>query len=148
MSNPYQTTLVNNQDSDEVKAPALALMIVATISIVMVSLGLVMDIFLLMTGAMEGLDADDRRPIPQTTTLIVRMAWGLLLAAASAFVLFGAIKMKDKSNLGLARAAAIAALVPCVGPCCILGIPFGIWALLVLNKPNVKASFRDSQSIT
>ena len=140
--------MVNSQESDEVKAPALALMVVATVSIVVVSLGLVMDIFLLMYGAMESLDADDRIPIPRTTTIIVRMAWGLLLAAVSAFVLFGAIKMKDRSNLRLARASAMLALVPCVGPCFVLGIPFGIWALLVLSKPNVKASFRDSQSVT
>ena len=138
--------MLDNEDSDEVLAPALALMIVAAISIVIVSLGLAMDIFLLMSGAMESLDADDRIPIPRTTTIIVRMAWGLLLAAASAFVLFGAIKMKDKSNLGLARASAIVALVPCVGPCFILGIPFGIWALLVLNKHNVQQSFQESQT--
>jgi uncharacterized membrane protein len=148
MSNPYQTTVLDKKDSDEVKAPAMALMIVATISVVLVSLGLVMDIFLLMSGAMESLDADDRRPIPPTTSIIVRMVWGLFLAATSSFVLFGAIKMKDRSNLGLARASAIVALVPCVGPCCILGIPFGIWALLVLNKPHVKGSFRDSQSFS
>lgn len=145
-TNPYQTTVPNNQGSDEVKAPALALMIVATISIVLVSLGLVVDLFLLMSGAIDMLEADNRRPISRTTSVIVRIAWGLLLAVASAFVLFGATKMKNKSNLGLARASAIVALVPCVGPCCILGIPFGIWAILVLNKPNVQQSFQDSQT--
>ena len=25
--------------------------------------------------------------------------------------------------------------------CCLLGVPFGIWALVVLNKPEVKAQF-------
>jgi hypothetical protein len=37
--------------------------------------------------------------------------------------------------------AAILALVPCTSPCCLAGIPAGIWALVVLAKPEVKAGF-------
>ena len=36
--------------------------------------------------------------------------------------------------------AAIIAMIPCHG-CCILGLPFGIWALVVLSAPEVKAAF-------
>jgi hypothetical protein len=36
---------------------------------------------------------------------------------------------------------SIVAMVPCLGPCCIVGIPIGIWALVVLMKPEVKAAF-------
>jgi hypothetical protein len=28
-----------------------------------------------------------------------------------------------------------------LGPCCIVGIPFGIWAIVVLSKPEVKRAF-------
>jgi hypothetical protein len=31
--------------------------------------------------------------------------------------------------------------VPCISPCCLVGLPIGIWALVVLNKPEVKSSF-------
>jgi predicted Zn finger-like uncharacterized protein len=37
--------------------------------------------------------------------------------------------------------ACILAMIPCVN-CCILGLPFGIWGLVVLNKPEVKDAFR------
>ena len=33
-------------------------------------------------------------------------------------------------------------MVPCISPCCLLGLPFGIWALSVLNKPHVQAAFK------
>ena len=58
-------------------------------------------------------------------------------------VLFGGLKMKNLQSYGLAMAAAIMAMLPCtVGWCCLLGLPLGIWALIVLMKPEVKAAFR------
>jgi len=39
-------------------------------------------------------------------------------------------------------AAAIVACVPFCSPCVVLGIPFGIWALVVMAKPEVRAAFQ------
>lgn len=50
--------------------------------------------------------------------------------------------MKSLENYGFAMAASIIALIPCMGPCCILGIPFGIWSLVVLSDPVVRSSFK------
>jgi hypothetical protein len=70
-------------------------------------------------------------------------AFGNLIALAlSGVTFFGALKMKNLENFGLAMAASIIALIPCFGPCCCIGIPAGIWALVVLNKPEVKSAFR------
>ena len=62
---------------------------------------------------------------------------------AALVVLFGALKMKKLENHGLAMAASILAIVPCITPCpcCCFGIPIGIWALIVLCKPEVKSYF-------
>jgi hypothetical protein len=58
-------------------------------------------------------------------------------------MLVGAIKMIKLRSRGLAMTAAILAIIPCLESCCcVLGIPFGIWALVVLNKPEVKDAFR------
>ena len=38
--------------------------------------------------------------------------------------------------------ATILAMIPCISPCCLLGLPVGIWSLVVLLDENVKASFR------
>jgi hypothetical protein len=66
---------------------------------------------------------------------------GLLQVAVSGLAVFGGLKMRNLQSFGLAMGGAIAAVIPCLGPCCCLGIPFGIWALIVLNKPEVKSSF-------
>lgn len=65
-----------------------------------------------------------------------------LFLAFSAIVLYGGWKMMRLESYGWAMAAAIVALVPCVSPCCILGLPLGIWALTVLLDPWIKSAFR------
>ena len=64
----------------------------------------------------------------------------LVVAAVNGFVLFGAIKMLRLQNFKLVMAAVIVAMLPCQC-CCLLGLPFGIWAQMVLNKPEVKSRF-------
>jgi hypothetical protein len=55
-------------------------------------------------------------------------------------ITFGAVKMKQCNSYGLAITASILAMIP-FGNCCCLGLPFGIWALVILNKPEVKDAF-------
>ena len=62
---------------------------------------------------------------------------GMLLGGT---IILGAIQMKNLGNYGLAMTASIAALLPC-HYCCLLGIAFGIWALIVLNQEDVKSAF-------
>ena len=57
------------------------------------------------------------------------------------FIFYSALKMKKLENYGLCMGASIVAMIPCISPCCLIGLPIGIWALVVLNKPEVKASF-------
>lgn len=58
-------------------------------------------------------------------------------------VILGASRMQKLENYALSMTAAILAMIPCIFfPCCLLGLPFGIWALVVLNDPWVKSAFR------
>ena len=52
------------------------------------------------------------------------------------------VKMMKLEHRGLAYAASILAMIPCISPCCILGLPFGIWSLVVLADNDVKSAFR------
>ena len=63
---------------------------------------------------------------------------GLLLGG---LIILGAIQMKNFGSYGLAMTASIVAMIPC-HYCCLLGIPFGIWALVVLLSEDVKSAFR------
>lgn len=57
--------------------------------------------------------------------------------------IWGGINMMQLRGRGVALFAAILCLVPCVSsPCCIGGIPFGIWALIVLADSDVKRHFQ------
>jgi len=51
------------------------------------------------------------------------------------------LKMKKLENYGLAMTASILAMIPCLSPCCLIGLPIGIWAVVVLSKPEVKSAF-------
>ena len=59
--------------------------------------------------------------------------WGCIVTA-------GGVCMLIRKSHGLAKAGAITALLPCSG-CCILGMPFGIWALMILGDPDVYNTF-------
>ncbi len=63
---------------------------------------------------------------------------GIVVAA---LVIFASLKMKELKHWGLAFTASILAMIPCISPCCIIGLPIGIWCLVVLTKPEVKNAF-------
>ncbi|HKI69403.1 MAG TPA: hypothetical protein VKA67_07440, partial [Verrucomicrobiae bacterium] len=73
--------------------------------------------------------------------------WGivgdLFTLVMAGLILMGALKMKSLRSYEFSITAAILCMVPCVTPCCgwIFGLPFGIWALVVLRSPEVKSSF-------
>jgi len=63
---------------------------------------------------------------------------GLIMAVVC---LIGALKMMKLSSYGLALTSAILTMIPCGTCCCLLNIGAGIWALVVLSKPEVKSAF-------
>jgi hypothetical protein len=66
---------------------------------------------------------------------------GIIALLLSGLIFFGAMKMKKLESYGLAMAASIIAMIPCLSPCCLIGLPIGIWAVVVLVKPEVKSAF-------
>ncbi len=63
------------------------------------------------------------------------------------FVIVGAFFMRSLSAWGLCMVAAVVALIPGATGCCITGMPFGIWALVVLSRSDVKAAFSAKRSL-
>jgi len=124
-----------------VKGPAIALIITSALAI---GLYLIRGLKLLIVG---GALAQGNMPAnipPVVRSLLQGPIAGLVclvIVAINAFVLFGAIKMSRLQNHTLAFIACIVAMLPC-GFCCVLGLPFGIWGLVVLNKPEVKSQFQ------
>ena len=126
-----------------VKGPAIALIITASLGVAYYAFS---GLFTLCTGgAMFHHEMPPEIP-PQMRAFIEGMqgplagAISLVIAAVNGFVLFGAIKLLRLRNHGVAVVASVVAMLPCQC-CCLFGLPFGIWALVVLNKPEVKSHF-------
>lgn len=65
----------------------------------------------------------------------------LVLLLMSLVTLMAGIRMLQRRSYGLVMTGVILGMLPCTC-CCCLGLPFGIWALVVLSNPEVKNSFR------
>jgi hypothetical protein len=66
----------------------------------------------------------------------------LTMNIASIVIISGAVAMLRLNSYGTARLGAIFALLPICSPCIFFGIPLGIWAMVVLLNPEVKAAFK------
>jgi len=64
-----------------------------------------------------------------------------IMSVLNMVILAGGISMMSLKRYGLAITAAIIALIPTVGPCCILSVPFGIWAIIVLSNAQTRVAF-------
>jgi hypothetical protein len=65
------------------------------------------------------------------------------IVTAIGYSFAGAIQMLKLRSYPFALAAAILAVIPW-SAAWILGLPFGIWALVILAKPDVRAIFREN----
>ena len=126
----------------KVNAPAIALMATAGIGIALQLLSLVLHVLgtgINMASMAGNAEVPDAVANMMGGTLgVIGSIMGILIGG---LIFFGAMKMRQLNSWGLALAASILAMIPCLSPCCCLGLPIGIWALIVLFDNNVKASF-------
>lgn len=76
-------------------------------------------------------------------TKAISVLQALIALAANGVVILGALKMRALQSYPLAMASAIISCIPCCfsSCCCIVGMPAGIYAVILLMKPEVKAAF-------
>lgn len=126
---------------DKAKAPAIALLAVAIIGILVQIGAIIMNLLGMTAGMMEEYQyemGNDMSPMLSGGIGIVGAIIGIIVGAV---ILFGAMKMKNCQSWTFSLIASILAMIPCLSPCCCLGLPVGIWALIVLMDKNVKAAF-------
>jgi hypothetical protein len=66
----------------------------------------------------------------------------LLTLLLGIVTLLAGVKMLQRRAYGLVMTGVILGMIPCLSGCCCIGLPFGIWALIVLSNPEVRNSFR------
>lgn len=124
--------------SEQVKGPAIGLMVVAGLGVVMQILSILMNVLGTGMGAMAGGDEG----MMQMFSGVAGIVFSIIGIVVGLVIFFGALKMMKLQSYGFSMATAIVAMIPCISPCCLLGLPIGIWALVVLMKPEVKAAFQ------
>lgn len=124
-----------------VSAPATGLIVTAVIGFLTQAVSLLFNVFGL--AAMSGFGAASSSELAMNAfTGTFGIVLNIVGVAIGVVILLGALKMKRLESYNFAMASSILALAPCISPCCIVGLPIGIWALVVLVKPEVKGAFR------
>ena len=135
---PMPVPAMSGEAVNQINGPAIGLIAVAILGFVLQGIALVVNLL----GA--SLFATSQMPSE---------AWGRMMSGSlgvisnvialvvSILILVGGLKMRKLENYGLAMAASIVAMIPCISPCCLIGVPIGIWAVVVLSKPEVKSAF-------
>jgi hypothetical protein len=125
-----------------VSGPAIALLVTGILGVPLQLYGLVMHLASggRSTPPMPMLDPNLQRFF-QVMNGPLGLVLGLVGLVMTVLIILGALKMKNLRSYQFAYVMSILAMIPCLSPCCLLGLPFGIWALVVLSKPEIKAQF-------
>jgi hypothetical protein len=122
-----------------VNLPATLLMVAGGIGVITHLAAVVLN----MVGVGMGAAAEGANQQPAVIAQGVGGVVGAIVGLGfDGLVIFGAMKMKQLQSYGLAIAASIIAMLPCISCGCLLGLPIGIWSLVTLSKPEVKSAFR------
>lgn len=143
---PLATTYPSSAVSpaEQVNGPAIGLIVTAILGFLANGIALVWN---LVAGQFQrmppGMDPQLQRLI-ETMSGVVGVTSCVVGMVLSGVVLYGALQMKNLRSYGWAMTACILAMVPCTSPCCLVGLPIGIWALVVLLKPEVKSALKQA----
>ncbi len=124
-----------------VAGPAIGLMCVGGLAVLLATVSLVLN--LMGAALVAAPQAQAGGPgAPEAIGNAVGGVLGALFGICwGGILLSGGWQMLRLSSYAYAMTANIVAMVPCT-LCCILGLPFGIWGLVVLCRVDVKDAFR------
>ena len=134
-TNPYAPPAPQPGSSSEspLLFPAIALLILSSLFVLIILASVPGQIV-----RMRAIDTSTPEGAGELVGSIVSLAiWPLMNLA----IAVGAVSMIRLRNYRSAYTAAILSVIPICSPCLLLGIPFGIWAIVVLNRPEVKQRF-------
>lgn len=133
-----------------VTGPAVAMLIVGIVFALFGSLGVL--------GAALGWTAEaltqNRGGMPpefarmmENLSVPMVVTFSLVHLGVAALVIFASVKMRKLEGYTVAILSSVLIMLPGVTPCffcfpcCLAGLPVGIWSLIVLLKPEVKSAF-------
>ena len=124
----------------KMQGPATGMKVTAVVGAIATLVSIVMNVLGVGMAGMEGGDEG----MAGMMSGGVGIAVGVIGLAVAVFLWIVAGKMERLQDYNLCLVGAIAAMVPCISPCCFIGLPIGIWAVVVMAKPEVKEAFASS----
>ena len=139
--NPYLAPRYKSQNQGPSGNP---LIVPAIFLIIFSSLSLIGGLFQLGVTILDlagVFPAAGQAPAESQAGAVGRLAGSLAVLCTNGAIVAGAISMLRLKNHSSARLGAIIGMIPLCTGCFILGIPFAIWAFVLLNRPEVKRTF-------
>ena len=142
---PYQSPQKpagSRQPTNHAKIPGIILLVLGVIWLLFVLVAIPLNIYGLLNQQMPaGMDPAQAQGFA-VGQMVGAIVGGIVYLAGSIVAILGGSAMMGGKKYSLAKASAITACIPCVTPCFLLGIPFGIWGLVALSNPDTKAFFK------
>jgi hypothetical protein len=140
MSETPPTMTVTIDPRQRINAPSIALLATGIIGGAFSVLSVLLNLLGFGLGAMMA-DQGASDAVGMLYSGTFGVAFALIGLVIAGFIIFAAMKMRNLESWGLSVGGAIVAMIPCVSPCCLLGIPVGIWCLVLLFDESVKEAF-------
>lgn len=152
---PQDDDAIIRRAKDAVKGPAIGLIVMAVLGVISIPLG-VYQIYSLPKELEKAklefdknpeMKADEKQKAKEIVDMIENGAKVVLPASIGLNVIIALIsgisgfKLLNLNSPGFVKFGSIMTLLPCSGICCILNLIFGIWPLVTIGKPEVKAGF-------
>jgi hypothetical protein len=129
-----------DQKPGQVQPVAVSLIIVGSLNAALGLLGIISQL-IQISNPRRPVTGSEAEKLGYVTGQFMALLTFFLSVVVAPMVIYGAVKMLNGLSYGWAKAASILAIIPFTSCCFLIGAPIGIWALVVLSKPEVKMFF-------
>jgi hypothetical protein len=126
---------------DAVTGPATGLIVAGSINAVSALFVVVSVAYQMASGQKDVIEGDEAYRMGYYVGRLTPIVASVLSIIVAPIVIYGGAQMLKLRSYALAKTAAVLTIIPCTSVCCLVGIPIGIWAVMALNKPEVKQAF-------
>jgi hypothetical protein len=130
-----------NQRPNQIQPAAICLIITGTLNAGLGVLGVISGLTQMRNPANRSAMDSEAERLGYVTGQFGGLLVFFLNIVVAPMIIYGAVKMISGLSYNWARTASVLAIIPLTSCCFLIGAPIGIWALIVLNKPEVKLFF-------
>jgi hypothetical protein len=138
--NPYQTPQYpveyrgNSAAGNPLMIPGIILIVLASLTLALILASMPGQIF-----RMRAIDTSTAEGQGELAGGVAALVGWVTIESG---IIWGSIAMLRLQGYRNAMTGAVLAVIPVCSPCFVLGIPFGIWAIVVLLRTDVRARFQ------